>query len=75
MQRAGVSADLVIDINPAKQNRYLPASGLKVSAPAEAIDLLQPGDNIFVMNSNYLQEIIVLSNSRFNYISIDNCEL
>src|SRR5690606_30086600 len=28
MERAGVEVELVIDINPAKQGRFLPASGL-----------------------------------------------
>src|SRR5690606_40601222 len=33
MERAGADVELVIDINPAKQNRYLPASGLQVTSP------------------------------------------
>jgi len=68
MQRAGVNIDLVIDINPAKQNKYMAGSGLRVSSPEDGIQMLQKGDNILVMNPNYLQEIIELSHNQFNYI-------
>lgn len=71
MEKAGVNIDLVIDINPAKQGSYLPISGLKVSTPDEAMNMLRAGDNIFVMNSNYLYEIIDLSKNNFNYIKVD----
>ncbi|MBA4389461.1 MAG: methyltransferase [Syntrophus sp. (in: bacteria)] len=71
MEKAGVAIDLVIDINPAKQGNYLPISGLKVSTPDEAMNMLQAGDNIFVMNSNYLNEIIDLSNNKYHYIKVD----
>lgn len=64
--------DIVIDINPAKQGRYLPASGLCVHSPAESFDRLPPGATIFVMNSNYLQEIKNMSNNLFNYVSVDH---
>lgn len=75
MQRAGVSIDLVIDINPAKQNKYMAGSGLKILSPADGMKLLQAGDDIVVMNSNYLQEIVALSHNRFNYIQVDHHEL
>jgi len=75
MERAGVNIDMVIDINPAKQGRFLAGSGLQVSTPDEALILLQPGDDIFVMNSNYIQEIVELSNNRFNYLKVDHYEL
>jgi hypothetical protein len=71
MQRAGVNVDYVIDINPAKQGKYLGASGLKVSSPKEVLDKIKKGSDIFVMNSNYLEEIIELSNNQFNYIKVD----
>ena len=60
-QRAGNDAfdllDTVIDINPAKQGRYLAATGLVVQSPEEAMARLPAGTDVFVMNSNYLQEI------------------
>ena len=71
MQRAGVNIDLIIDINPAKQGKFIAASGLKVSSPEDGLKMLQQGDDIFVMNSNYLQEIIQLSNNQFNYMKVD----
>lgn len=74
MQRAGVDFDCVIDINPAKQNRFIAAIGIKVSSPEEGMRQLQAGDNVFVMNSNYLQEIVALSKNQFNYIKVDHHE-
>lgn len=63
--------DVVIDINPAKQGKYLPASGLCVQSPAESLGKMPIGATIFVMNSNYLQEIKLMSNNRYNYVSVD----
>jgi SAM-dependent methyltransferase len=75
MQRGGVNIDLVIDINPAKQGQFMVGSGLCISSPEEGMKALRPGDNVFVMNSNYLQEIIGLSSNQFNYIQMDHHEL
>jgi SAM-dependent methyltransferase len=71
MQRAGVHIDCIIDINTAKQNKFIAGTGLKVSAPDEALSQLQQGDIIFVMNSNYLPEIIAASNNKFTYLQVD----
>ncbi len=75
MQRAGVNIDVIIDINPAKQNRFMANSGLKISSPDDGMKMLAKGDNLFIMNSNYLQEIVSLSNNQFNYIRVDQHEL
>jgi SAM-dependent methyltransferase len=75
MQRAGVKVDVVIDINPAKQGKYLAGTGLKVSSPEQAMDLLLPGADIFVMNRNYLQEIREATADRFTYITVDNANI
>ena len=75
MHRAGISIDLVIDINPAKQNKYMAGSGLRISSPQEGMQTLHAGDSVFVMNSNYLQEIVSLSYNQFNYIKVDHYEL
>ncbi|MDP3539060.1 MAG: class I SAM-dependent methyltransferase [Azonexus sp.] len=72
MQRAGLTIDEVIDINPAKQGRYLAGSGLKVSAPEDAFARLNTADNIFVMNSNYLNEIVAQSDNKFSYSTVDH---
>lgn len=71
MQRHHFEINYLIDINPAKQGKYIGATGLKVSAPEEAMTNLKDGDDIFVMNSNYLDEIVKLSANRFNYIKVD----
>lgn len=72
LQRAGVDVDHVIDINPAKQGRYLPLSGLRVSSPEEAMAALPDGAQIFVMNSNYLDEIRRSTGNRFVYHAVDD---
>lgn len=72
MQRLGANIDFVIDINPAKQGKYLAASGLRVCSPQEALQQLPPGADIYVMNGNYLDEIAEITENKFNLISIDN---
>lgn len=72
LRRAGAAPDLVIDINPAKQGRYLAGSGLRVLAPGEGLARLRPGDVIFVMNSNYLDEIREFSGNQYSYIAVDH---
>jgi hypothetical protein len=72
MERKGAPIDLVVDINPAKQGRYLAATGLQVHSPVNAMTKLAPGADLFVMNSNYLPEIQELSGHRFNYLSVEH---
>ena len=72
MQRAGVNLDIVIDINPAKQGKYLPVTGFKVYSPTDAVKALAPGAELFVMNSNYLNEIKMLTQNQFKYLLVDN---
>ena len=71
IRRASANIDLVVDINPAKQGKYLAGSGLRIYSPDEAIQILEPGAVIFVMNSNYLDEIKQLTNNKFHYMEID----
>ncbi len=68
-ERAGSPVNAVIDINPAKQGRYLPGTGLKVQSPEQALTVLPHGATIVVMNSNYLREIAQMSGNAFNYLS------
>ncbi len=72
MQRAGASIDCVVDINPAKQGRYLPATGLRVFSPKEMLAQMPRGADIYVMNSNYLDEIRQMTGNQFNYIKVDH---
>jgi len=71
MERAGVQVDLAVDINPAKQGRYLPVTGVKVHAPDDAMKALPATSNIFVMNGNYLGEIRAATQDRYAYITVD----
>jgi len=71
MERAGVRIDTVIDINPAKQGRYLAATGLRVQSPDEAMAHLPAGADVFVMNSNYRSEIEALTAHRYHCVTIE----
>ena len=71
MQRAGANIDFVVDINPAKQGKYLPATGVKVSSPEGVLSQVEAGSTIFVMNGNYFSEICEMSRNQFNYIKVD----
>ena len=70
--RTGHAIKIVIDINPAKQSRYLPATGLLVQSPQQALAQLPEGAPIYVMNSNYLEEIKKMSNNAYTYIEVDH---
>lgn len=48
--------DHVVDMNPRKQGRFLPGSGLPVLSPEES-SRRSPG-TIYVMNPNYMDEIV-----------------
>ena len=74
MRRRGVEIETLIDINPAKQGRFVAATGLRVQSPDEALRHLAPGADLFVMNSNYLEEIRAMSGRRFNYMLVDHEE-
>jgi SAM-dependent methyltransferase len=71
-ERIGSPVPVVIDVNPAKQEKYLPGTGLRVQSPAEALSILPPGATIFVMNSNYLAEIKHMSKNAYCYIDVDH---
>ncbi len=72
MQGAGSEFRFAIDINPVKHGKFLAGSGLCVLAPDEAMRRLRPRDNIFVMNSNYLDEIIAQSGNQYHYCKVDH---
>ena len=75
MNRAGAGLDTVIDINPAKQGKYLAATGIRVSSPEDAVPRLPDGADVFVMNSNYLTEIQEATAFRFNYRLVEHGKL
>lgn len=63
--------DVLIDINPAKCGKFVPATGLPVMSPEEGMSALAPGSDIYVMNSNYLEEIRAMTKGRFNLIGVE----
>jgi SAM-dependent methyltransferase len=67
----GLALDFAIDINPAKQGKFLAGTGLPVLAPRDGLARLGRGADIFVMNSNYLDEIRTTAGAEFNYIPVD----
>ena len=70
-QRKGRPVTAVIDINPSKQGKFLPLTGLKVQSPNEVLPGLPPGSDIYVMNRNYSEEIKKMSNNAYNYVEVD----
>ncbi|WP_296643782.1 class I SAM-dependent methyltransferase [Roseinatronobacter sp.] len=69
-ERAGHPVGRVIDINPAKQGRYLAATGLRVMSPEEGLRDAAPGATILVMNPNYLDEIRQMTDNAFTYVGV-----
>lgn len=69
-ERAGKPVTALIDINPAKQGGYVPATGLRVMSPDEGMELLEAGSDICVMNPNYIEEIREITNGRYNLIGV-----
>ncbi len=69
-ERAGNPVRVLIDINPAKWGKYVPATGLRVVSPTDAMAELAPGSDIVAMNSNYLDEIRAMTRERFNVIGV-----
>lgn len=70
-QRIGRPVAAVIDVNPAKQGKYLPVTGLKVLSPLDALRQFSDSTTVYVMNSNYIDEIKEMSMDRFKYVGVD----
>jgi SAM-dependent methyltransferase len=70
-RRGGIKPDLVVDINPAKQGKYLPVTGLKVTSPESSIPRFRPGDIVLIMNSNYFSEIVEAAGKDLTYYMVD----
>lgn len=65
--RMGERIDCVVDINPRKQGKFLPVSGVRISSPIDGLKMLDPGAIIHVMNPNYLDEVSEIGGSDFAY--------
>jgi hypothetical protein len=70
-ERFGNPVNFLIDINPAKCGKFVPATGLRVMSPEEGMAALAPGSDICVMNSNYLEEIRTMTRGQFNLITLE----
>jgi hypothetical protein len=70
-ERCGNPVNVLIDINPAKCGKFVPATGLRVMSPEEGMARLAPGSDICVMNSNYLEENRKMTKGRFNLIGME----
>lgn len=75
LQAAGIEFDLAVDINPVKQDRYMAGTGLKIVAPETALRTLPAGALVFVMNSNYFDEIVTQSRGKFRLIKVDQNDI
>lgn len=70
LQRAGAQNLILVDINPAKQGRYLPLTGFQVHSPEQLRQKLAPGSDIYVLNPNYLGEVRELTQGAYTYIGV-----
>lgn len=66
-ERLGPPVAHVLDINPAKQHKFLAATGIRVEAPEDVIPHLPDETRIIVMNPNYAHEIRAEAGERFRY--------
>lgn len=71
MQQRGAGPVCAIDINPAKQGRFMGASAVQIVSPEVAEEQLSEGETVLVMNNNYLDEIRALTRGRYNLRAAD----
>jgi hypothetical protein len=72
LRKMNLPLEFAVDLNPAKQGRYLPVTGLEVLSPDEAERILSDRDCIFVANSNYLGEIRSFLKKNLEYVALDD---
>jgi hypothetical protein len=53
----GISISTAIDINPAKQGKYMPVTGIPIVSPSRAFEEISAGTQVIIMNPNYENEI------------------
>jgi hypothetical protein len=70
MMREGIKIETVVDINPAKQGKFLAVTGLRVESPDQLMARLPHNSEIIVMNPNYLNEIREITCGRYQYLTI-----
>lgn len=70
-ERIGHPVSTVVDVNPAKQGKFLPVTGLQVLSAESLLSEHPEGVTVYVMNTNYIDEIKSLSFYRYNYVGVD----
>jgi len=70
-ERIGKPVSTVVDVNSAKQQKYLPITGIKVLSPKDILNDCYANSTVYVMNSNYIDEIKEMSLNKFNYVGVD----
>ena len=70
--RAGQQIDYAIDVNPAKQGKFMPVTGIEIVSPSNAMHFLEDGAEICVLNPNYLKEIDGMTKNKFRLTTFDN---
>ena len=71
LERAGTKVDTIIDINPAKQGKYIAGTGIQINSLSQVINTIPIGSDVFVMNGSYLSEINDMTHNRLNLIAVD----
>ncbi len=71
-ERLGKPVQAIIDINPAKHGKYAAVTGIQIQSPETALPMLPEDTTIFIMNSNYSNEIKEMSGNAYKYITIDD---
>jgi len=72
LRQGGILPDFAIDINPMKQGKYLPITAVPVVSPHNGLEKMTDGDAIFIVNSNYYEEIKSIAGSNLTYYKVDN---
>jgi SAM-dependent methyltransferase len=68
--RHEIKVSALVDINPAKQNKYAGLSGIPIVSPRDVLSKLD-GADVFVMNPVYLNEIKAMAGpAAINWISV-----
>jgi hypothetical protein len=70
-ERIGKPVSDVVDVNPIKQGKFLPGTGLQVLSPESLLGKHHDLATVYVMNSNYIDEIKAMSCYRYNYVGVD----
>jgi hypothetical protein len=63
---------IVIDINPAKQGKYLPTTRAQVLSSEGALSSLPEKSTMYIMNSNYYRGIMEMSKNVYHHMGVDD---